>query len=1299
METWSDVILEWVNCLKFVNSAKSLKELEVGKFIQCFFTKTCKNYTSQEDVWEFMQKFFSSDCRVEGLGAEVAECRAGNQGSLVLLLSALLVHHCLEGRASEVLAATSSGLRERSQVAVKAVLEAVLVSRTPVTAASLRAAFAEATKTDHCLRTPLRTSTPKSGFSSPIVALLQSPLAQQQRDLSVKSKEIKRLRDELASEVQEKFEVLEQVEGAEKEIKALKSVLHQRDREIEKLKQDLVLAFQQSPRKTCQDDSREANLKDEIKRLEEEILDSCKEIGCLYDAKHALEEKVEECEAEMRLLSEEADRRKAENETLQGELKQLAELLAARTKQCDDLRDVMASSSTPRRCESSDDSFAFSHLSAGKPNSPENLGDAVVDVILQEKKEENVALSEKLDSLKAEKMELTRCLKAMEEDLKLERLEHQTARGKCTLLEGQVKQLEITVQEFEDKIQLVQSEFAAVCDKMIKEQHASQVQIESHKANVSDLTMTVENLNSKLEKVVSENAALVQKSSSYMEKITHLEKVVRISEENVKHLEDYVTQHESLTESQSLKISELLVEQSGYCQLIDCLKAQFTEVLIDKEHLQVLKESLVKSNDENVSKWSHDCEELSRKNKDLTSNLELMRNQLENVTLELAKKSEASNMAEKFYKTTIDDKELVIKTLADNKLLLEQSLAESEKERNTLQDCNVKLCEEMERVNGKLNKATEKYTALQNQLNELEFVKTSLDKALEVMEKEKFSALTDLSKLRDEISEFERSKIELEGAYNNCTLANEIELRKNNEKCTMLEKEVGHLEKEVEQLKLERADLAVKIASLETQAREMEKERVCVSETSEKQKIDLNDKICSLQDELVVKQNDLKMYIAELEDSKKQVANLEKCVSETVAAAKLNCDRVVSLTSSQVERFFRVLEGKFLALEGKLSLLAGSCYEDRLSSVLQARQLVLFEKEEKNEKLVKQVGEIKELCDKACKENVQLKKSFLDLKAKLNIKEQEIANLKKSAAPNQHMIEKAVRVEFEAKLDRAKAQMEKLMSEQAEKMKRSQMNERKALQDQISDLQNKYLKERKTSELFRSKCEMLKQTQDTRRRTASYSDQSKTTSREEVSFREKSKTRRDHLGVIQESFTYSRRRSTVPSETSPVFPMEDEEGELYSKTLEACDEVFSRDNLENLKAGRCELPDRHRLSELQYRNSLCPPHLKSSYPAETQFSAPTEFKEDDLKMGSAVDIDQSMRLLQSGERHRRKEKGQGCGHTTPRSVLREHNDSRRANTPSRIKEFFTSAFNLRDENTPVTPRSRRMSFFRKQAKN
>lgn len=82
-----------------------------------------------------------------------------------------------------------------------------------------------------------------------------------------------------------------------------------------------------------------------------------------------------------------------------------------------------------------------------------------------------------------------------------------------------------------------------------------------------------------------------------------------------------------------------------------------------------------------------------------------------------------------------------------------------------------------------------------------------------------------------------------------------------------------------------------------------------------------------------------------------------------------------------------------------------------------------------------------------------------------------------------------------------------------------------------------------------------------------------------------------------------------------MFPTEDEEQEIFDN---AC--------LADLKQGRIsgdELQDfsKQRLSILQARNSLCPPHLKSSYPAETQFLPAKEFKEDEIKVGCWTSTD------------------------------------------------------------------------------
>ncbi|KAL1489376.1 hypothetical protein ABEB36_014285 [Hypothenemus hampei] len=115
---------------------------------------------------------------------------------------------------------------------------------------------------------------------------------------------------------------------------------------------------------------------------------------------------------------------------------------------------------------------------------------------------------------------------------------------------------------------------------------------------------------------------------------------------------------------------------------------------------------------------------------------------------------------------------------------------------------------------------------------------------------------------------------------------------------------------------------------------------------------------------------------------------------------------------------------------------------------------------------------------------------------------------------------------------------------------------------------------------------------------------------------------------VEETITVSRRTSI--NCLGRNLQMEDEE-----------DDLFNNKYLSDLKDGRC-LPNTgrestsSRMSELAWRNSRVPPHLKSSYPAELQMVDPGKFKEEDIKSGNIVEMDDSLCQLLPGEKPRPK---------------------------------------------------------------
>ncbi|KAK5649673.1 hypothetical protein RI129_000702 [Pyrocoelia pectoralis] len=207
------------------------------------------------------------------------------------------------------------------------------------------------------------------------------------------------------------------------------------------------------------------------------------------------------------------------------------------------------------------------------------------------------------------------------------------------------------------------------------------------------------------------------------------------------------------------------------------------------------------------------------------------------------------------------------------------------------------------------------------------------------------------------------------------------------------------------------------------------------------------------------------------------------------------------------------------------------------------------------------------------------------------------------------------------------------------------------------------------------------------------------------------------LNVIQEKKECkSNTLQAVQPRLGQNLEMEDEEEDLFNNKY-----------LADLKSGKCLLPSEResnasRLSELKWRNSLCPPHLKSCYPAETQFNSPTQFKENELKLGLCEFDDSMSTKLLPGEKPRKKDIGTTSykkpGPPTPsknggrvslqggeiqsREALRDHNEQPKTpkrNTPSRLKSLFKGRNTSTKDNSETqhgTPRSKRLSIFRKQ---
>ncbi|XP_063540394.1 golgin subfamily B member 1-like [Cydia strobilella] len=298
-----------------------------------------------------------------------------------------------------------------------------------------------------------------------------------------------------------------------------------------------------------------------------------------------------------------------------------------------------------------------------------------------------------------------------------------------------------------------------------------------------------------------------------------------------------------------------------------------------------------------------------------------------------------------------------------------------------------------------------------------------------------------------------------------------------------------------------------------------------------------------------------------------------------------------------------------------------------------------------------------------------------------------------------------VRAEYEDKLNRMKAKMKELFHEEMGRLKQKQADEIAILERELVKCKEKMADSSKayeehiralTTELWSvgEKFLVKQEEADWLRKKQSGSL---------MSLQHVHSSGLHTHGHGQEMFgrpsdTYSLRSLPVHNKKTETrgLHMSDEEGEVFdNRFLKELSATPRASLLPGLAPGQ-------RVSELKRRNSLVPPHLKSSYPAEMQF-APT-LDEEDIKCASTSF---------SMGRQPRKEVGitayKKPGPPTPskqagrlsatdcelRESLRvEADPGRKTSTPSRIRSLFRSN---RNDTDMVTPRSRRFSsIFRKK---
>jgi len=297
----------------------------------------------------------------------------------------------------------------------------------------------------HSTESPLiAVSTPKR---SPIMDVVQSPLAQKLKQLSEQRTVIEKLNNELDTEQAEKVMLQEELQQERDKTKKLTRQLIDRKDEMKKLREEWFYNdFESNQKAQCGNSCQETLLKKQIKDLETYISSLHGDIDMLHNKQDLLQQRVLKAEHQNQVWYAESQRNEALSEKLKLDAAEKECELAHTKELCSELqRHVQEIKQVHNISVEEDPCFTSPGC-----RTPENLCQAVIDLRLQEQLEENKIITKQLKKLIIEEEVMKKQIRDLQIRSDTTECEADILKATNLELQGKVDKMEALQHEFEE---------------------------------------------------------------------------------------------------------------------------------------------------------------------------------------------------------------------------------------------------------------------------------------------------------------------------------------------------------------------------------------------------------------------------------------------------------------------------------------------------------------------------------------------------------------------------------------------------------------------------------------------------------------------------------------------------------------------------------------------------------------------------------------------------------------------------------------------------------------------------------